>query len=94
MGKFLTNHALQKGHIQKELYNWDIQKEIVIVKDFCNSIISYNWINIPLVIAFQRTSASAPNQFKFEVTLKEQKIVLALILESTSNNEKVVTRHS
>ena len=45
----LTNHALQKGHIQKELYNWDIQKEILIVKDFCNSIISYDWINIPLV---------------------------------------------
>ena len=40
---------MQKGHIHKELYNWDIQKEIVIVKDFCNSIISYDWINIPLV---------------------------------------------
>ena len=45
----LTFHAYQNGHIKKELYNWDIQKEIVMVKDFCNAIISYDWINIPLV---------------------------------------------
>ena len=37
----LTFQAYQNGHIKKELYNWDIQKEIVIVKDFCNAIISY-----------------------------------------------------
>ena len=45
----LTFQAYQNGHIKKDLYNWDIQKEIVIVKDFCNAIISYDWINIPLV---------------------------------------------